>query len=193
MGHQAADGSAGRSGAGPRNEGSPPPPPLRSSASTPATALEAVSPNSPSPLSAAIRHRPRLGRSQDPRDRYVGPGNPPCSHPHPIPSGPGRESSPVLVPRPDPAPGFLACPSCPAGPWPSCVPVPSFSPSRLRWAGLCSPLPWPCAQPLLALLSHPPGAALVHPTCPRSLASLCAPCPLIWVCSVPFSCRVVAP
>lgn len=73
-GPQAAGGSAGRSGrsgVGPRSAGSPPPPPLRSSASTRVTALGAGSPCSPGPPSAAIPHRQPLGRSQDPRDRYT--------------------------------------------------------------------------------------------------------------------------
>uniref|UniRef100_A0A8C2SMA6 Voltage-dependent N-type calcium channel subunit alpha-1B n=1 Tax=Capra hircus TaxID=9925 RepID=A0A8C2SMA6_CAPHI len=69
----------------------------------------------------------------------------------------GLELFPVLVPRPEPAPGFLACPSCLAGPWPPCSPVPSFSPARLRWAGLCAPPPWPCACPAPAGTALPPS------------------------------------
>lgn len=130
-------------------------------------------PPQPKPSLSSHPTSPTAGQEPGPPRQVHGPRDPPCSHPHPIPSGPGSEPSPVLVPRPEPAPGFLACPSCLAGPWPSCSPVPSFSPPRLRWAGLCSPLPWPCAQPLLALPSHPPGASRsISPTCAPSLPAL---------------------
>lgn len=66
---QAAGGSADRSVAGPRSGGSRLPLPRRSSASTPVTALGAVSPRTPNPLSAATPRHQQLGRSQYPRDR----------------------------------------------------------------------------------------------------------------------------
>lgn len=168
MGQRAAGGSAGRSGAGPRSEGSLPPLPLRSSASTPVTALGAGSPYSPSPLSAAIPRRPLLDRSQDPRDRYVGPGSPPVLPPAPHSLGPreGALSCPGSQAR---ACSWLpGLPILPGGALAPLLPSAFFlpCPPEMGWAvrssslALCVPSPCGhCPPALLGLphASHPPA------------------------------------